>query len=185
MKKFRLLLLLVFGFFIQGYAQNRLVKGKVTDDTGKPLHGATVSIRNTNASTTTDSLGDFQITTNGQKKAALVASFVGYSTEDLIIKDGTYFSIQLKQLAQSLNDVIVVGYGEQRKRDVTGAISTVKADEIAKRPITRVEQALQGTTSGVAVQSVNGMPGTPLSVRIRKTQKILKTIQKKKTNQKP
>ena len=145
MKKFKLLLLFAFGLFIHGYTQNRLIKGKVTDENGKSLPGATVTIRNTNISTTTDSLGDFQITTNGQKKAALVVSFVGYSTEELFIKDGTYFSIQLKQLAQSLNDVVVVGYGEQRKRDVTGAISTVKADEIAKRPLVRVEQALQGT----------------------------------------
>ncbi|MDP9042278.1 MAG: SusC/RagA family TonB-linked outer membrane protein, partial [Bacteroidota bacterium] len=66
-----------------------------------------------------------------------------------------------------LNDVIVVGYGTQRKKDVTGAISVVKADEIQKRPLVRVEQALQGTTPGVAVQSANGMPGAPLSVRIR------------------
>ena len=167
MKKFRLLLLLSFGFFFQGYAQNRLIKGKVTDEYGKPLHGATVIIRNTTISTTTDSLGEFQITTNGQKKSALVVSFVGYSTEELLTKEVAYFSIHLEQLTQSLNDVVVVGYGEQRKRDVTGAISSVKADEIAKRPIVRVEQALQGTTAGVAVQSVNGMPGTPLSVRIR------------------
>jgi outer membrane receptor for ferrienterochelin and colicin len=99
-------------------------------------------------------------------------SFVGYLGTEVAVGGSSYFSIQLKSGSQSLNDVIVVGYGTQRKKDVTGAISTVNADEIAKRPLVRVEQALQGTTPGVAVQSVSGNPGAPLSVRIRGTNSI-------------
>jgi TonB-dependent SusC/RagA subfamily outer membrane receptor len=71
-----------------------------------------------------------------------------------------------------LGDVIVVGYGVQRKRDVTGAASTIKADEIAKRPLVKVEQALQGTTSGVVVQQNSGQPGQSISVRIREPNSI-------------
>ena len=99
-------------------------------------------------------------------------TFVGYLNSELAIGKGSYFEVQLKHNAQTLNDVIVVGYGTQRKRDVTGAISTVRPDENAHRPLVKVEQALQGTAPGVAVQSSNGMPGNPLSVRIRGTNSI-------------
>jgi TonB-dependent starch-binding outer membrane protein SusC len=172
MKKYQLLLLLALGLFIQGYAQNHLIKGRVMDENGKPLAGASVTIKNTNITTSTDSLGNFQISAPGQVKDPLVVSFIGYTGTELSTKGGNFFTIQLKQTSQALNDVVVVGYGEQRKRDVTGAISIVNAEEIAKRPLVRVEQALQGTTPGVAVQSVNGQPGAPLSVRIRGTNSI-------------
>ena len=167
MKKFQLLLLLAFGLVVQVYAQNRLIKGKITDDQNKPLAGATVTLKGTTVTVATDETGSFQISTGDQAKPVLVISFVGFLNEEFPVKGRTDFVIHLQQDIHALGDVVVVGYGEQRKRDVTGAISTVKADEIAKRPITRVEQALQGTTAGVAVESVNGMPGTPLSVRIR------------------
>ena len=148
MKKLPLLVLLVFGLYVHGFAQNRLLKGKVTDEQGKPLAGASINIKNTTTSALTDSAGNFQLPFTAQGKPVLVVTFVGYLSTEFAIGGGTFFNVQLKNNTQSLNDVIVVGYGEQRKRDVTGAISTVKADEIAKRPITRVEQALQGTTPG-------------------------------------
>ncbi len=172
MKKLPLLVLLVFGLSFHGFAQNRLIKGKVTDDHGKPLAGASINIKNTAASTITDSSGNFELLFSGNAKAQLVVSFVGYLNTELSIGSGNYFNVQLKNNAQTLNDVIVVGYGTQKKKDVTGAISVVKPDELGNRPIVKVEQALQGTAPGVAVQSTNGMPGTPLSVRIRGTNSI-------------
>jgi TonB-linked SusC/RagA family outer membrane protein len=172
MKKLPLLLLLVFGLCIFSFAQNRMIKGKVTDDHGKPLAGASVSIKNSSTATLSDSSGNFELPTTGKAKENLVVSFVGYLNMELTIGGGNYFEVQLKHNAQTLNDVIVVGYGTQKKRDVTGAISSVKADEFAQRPIVKVEQALQGTAPGVAVQSSNGMPGNPLSVRIRGTNSI-------------
>ncbi len=172
MKKLPLLLLLVFGLSFHGFSQNRLIKGKVTDDHGKPLAGASINIKNTATSTLTDSSGNFELPYSGNAKAQLVVTFVGFLNSELSIGTGNYFDVQLKHNAQTLNDVIVVGYGTQRKRDVTGAISSVKADEFAQRPIVKVEQALQGTAPGVAVQSSNGMPGNPLSVRIRGTNSI-------------
>src|ERR1700681_1481903 len=158
MKKLPLLVLLVFGLYVHGFAQNRLLKGKVTDEHGKPLVGASINIKNTTASTSTDSAGNFQLPLTAKGKPVLVVSFVGYLSTEYAIGGGTFFNVQLKNSSQSLNDVIVVGYGTQRKKDVTGAISTVNSDEIQKRPLVRVEQALQGTTPGVAVQSANGMP---------------------------
>jgi TonB-dependent SusC/RagA subfamily outer membrane receptor len=143
------------------------IHGRILNENGEPLAGATVVIKGTTITALTDVQGNFHINTADQVKPVLQISFVGYLTEAYPLRGSDNFTIKLRQDIRSLGDVVIVGYGEQRKRDVTGAISTVKAEEIAKRPITRVEQALQGTTPGVAVQSANGMPGTPLSVRIR------------------
>jgi len=175
MKKLPLLVLLVFGLYVHGFAQSRLIKGKVTDDHGRPLAGASINIKNTTTSALADSSGNFEIAVAGKAKEDLVVSSVGFSSLELAIGKGSYFEVQLKHSVQTLNDVIVVGYGTQRKRDVTGAISTVRPDENEHRPLVKVEQALQGTAPGVAVQSSNGMPGNPLSVRIRGTNSITGT----------
>jgi TonB-linked SusC/RagA family outer membrane protein len=167
MKKDLMMLLLAFCLVVQALAQTRPVKGKVIDVDGRPLVGATVSVKNGSASTSTDAEGNFQINVSQQGKTILVVSYVGYLGSEVAVKEGAYSSIPLEKVGAALNDVIVVGYGQQRKRDVTGAISTVNAQEIAKRPLVRVEDALQGTTPGVAVQEVNGNPGSGLSVRIR------------------
>src|ERR1700760_3313207 len=169
MKKLPLLVLLVFGLYVYGFAQSRLIKGKITDDHGKALAGASINIKNKTTSTLTDSSGNFEIPVTGKAKEDLVVSYVGFLSTELAIGKGSYFEVQLKHNAQTLNDVIVVGYGTQRKKDVTGAIATVRPDENAHRPLVKVEQARQGTAPGVAVQSSNGMPGNPLSVRIRGT----------------
>lgn len=166
MKKCLVLLLLALSF-LRGSSQDQVIKGKVTDENGKPLTGATVTIKNTKNSTTTDAEGNFQITTGGQIKPVLVISYIGYANSEVTARSGAVQPVMLQPDAKALNDVVVVGYGTQRKRDVTGATVSVKADEIAKRPLVRVEQALQGTTSGVVVQSNSGQPGKGLSVRIR------------------
>ena len=143
------------------------VIGRVVNENGDALAGATVIVRGTTISAITDESGNFQINTGEQLNPVLLVSFVGYSQEQYPVKGRSSLLIRLQQDIRALGDVVIVGYGEQRKKDVTGSISTVKAEEIAKRPLVRVEQALQGTTPGVAVQSANGMPGAPLSVRIR------------------
>ncbi len=143
------------------------VHGRILNEDGQPLAGATVALKGTTVATVTDESGSFHINTGDETRPVLQISFIGYLPEEYLLKGRNNFTIKLRQDVRALGEIVIVGYGEQRKRDVTGAISTVKADEIAKRPLTRVEQALQGTTAGVAVQSVNGMPGTPLSVRIR------------------
>ncbi len=143
------------------------VHGKILNENGEPMAGATVTVKGTTITAVTDEQGIFHINTGELVKPVILVSFVGYEVEEYPLRGRDNFTVQLRRDLRSLSDVVVVGYGEQRKRDVTGAISTVKSEEIAKRPITRVEQALQGPTAGVAVQSANGMPGTPLSVRIR------------------
>lgn len=165
----RLLLLMLLGLCITGaYAQQKPIRGKVMDENNKPLAGATVTIKNTHVSTTTDADGNFEIAGGGQAKPVLVVSSVGYGDEQLAVSAGGLYQVQMHSEARSLSDVVVVGYGSQRKRDVTGSISSVKAEDIAKRPITQAQDALQGTTPGVVVTQNSGQPGaSPFSVSIR------------------
>jgi TonB-dependent starch-binding outer membrane protein SusC len=171
MKKCLLLLLLALSM-LRSHAQDKTIRGKVTDESGKPLAGATVTIRGTNLTAATDNDGNFQINTGNVLKPVFTVSYVGMENQDYAFKGTSGFTVQLHQDIRALGDVIVIGYGVQRKRDVTGATSEVKAADIVKKPVVRVEEALQGTVPGVTVQSVNGMPGQGLAVRIRGTASI-------------
>ncbi|HMH21077.1 MAG TPA: TonB-dependent receptor [Puia sp.] len=166
MKKTLMLLLLAFGL-IGANAQGQVVKGKITDDNNKPLAGATVTLKGTTVTTSTDESGNFQISAGTQTNPVLVVSYIGYLNREYPVRGTANFTVRLQEDPRTLGDVIVVGYGTVRKRDITGASSSVKADEIAKRPLTRIEQALQGTVSGVSVVSPNGQPGQGLRVKIR------------------
>ena len=147
------------------------INGKVTDEKGDVLPGVSIVVKGTQRGTTTDTRGLFRLDV-ADKTTPLVFSFVGYDTQEVQPGDLTTLTIILKASERGLQEVVVVGYGEQRKSDVTGATSTVTAKEIAKRPLVRVEQALQGTTSGVVVASSSGQPGRGLNVRIRGSNSI-------------
>src|ERR1700753_1055569 len=125
MKKM-LLLLITVACLIRSSAQNRDVIGTVTDETGKPLAGATVTIKGTNITATTDDKGNFHLNTGNTLKPVLTISFVGYDNYEYSYKGSGNATIALHQDARTLGDVIVIGYGVQRKRDVTGATAEVK-----------------------------------------------------------
>ena len=166
MKKVLLLLLVVIGL-LRANAQEQLVKGKITDENDKPLSGATVTLKGTTITAIADVSGNFQINTGTQVSPVLVVSFVGYLNGEYAVRGRSELTIRLQQDVRTLGDIVVIGYGVQKKSDLTGSSSSVKAAEIAKRPLVRLEQALQGTTSGVAVTSPNGQPGQGLRVKIR------------------
>ena len=149
-------------------AQNRTVTGTVfSKSTGQPLPGATVLIKGTRSAATTDNSGNFSINVTGQQ-GKLSISYVGMASQDVVIPSSGNLSVQLEQTAASrLDEVVVVGYGTQRKSVVTGAISSVKAADLENQPVVRVEQALQGRTSGLTISSVSGQPGSSSTVRLR------------------
>jgi TonB-dependent starch-binding outer membrane protein SusC len=152
-------------FSVYGQAQDLTIKGKVVDENGLPIPGASILIKGTTKATSSDLDGNYQFKadTNG----TLVFSFVGYGTAQEAIKGRTTIDVKLNPESQSLKEVVVIGYGSQKKREVTGAVSVVdsKALDILK-PI-RIEQALQGTVSGVNVTTTSGSPGAKLDIRIR------------------
>jgi TonB-linked SusC/RagA family outer membrane protein len=157
--------ILVFPFAVS--AQDITVTGTVTDQAdGKPIPGVTVKLQGTTRGTVTDGSGKFSILTPGTG-ARLQVSQIGMVTQTISITSPGPLNIQLSSDAQALGEVVVVGYGTQKKSVVTGAISSVKAADLESMPINRVEQALQGRTSGVNVSSSNGQPGSASTIRIR------------------
>lgn len=150
------------------FAQTRTVTGTVTSKvTGQSLSGATVTVKGTNTATTTDNAGNFRLNVPSNAKF-LTISFIGMTTREVGIPTDGAVSIQLDQTAASrLDEVVVVGYGVQRKSVVTGAISSVHASDLENQPVVRVEQALQGRTSGLTISSASGQPGAASTVRLR------------------
>jgi TonB-linked SusC/RagA family outer membrane protein len=152
------------GFLSDAYAQQTIsVTGKVTDASGMEIIGASVLEKGTVNGAITDTNGEFSLRVASGK--ILQISYVGYVTKEA--PAAARMDVILDEDTQALGEVVVVGYGVQRKSDVTGAVSSIKADEAIKRPITRFEQVLQGTTPGVQVVSNSGQPGKGLNVKIR------------------
>jgi TonB-linked SusC/RagA family outer membrane protein len=162
-------LAIVAGLPAGAQTTGRQVTGTVTGTTDSgPLPGVTVLLKGTTNGATTDGQGRFSLAVPAGTEAVLVFSSVGY--EPLEVRAGSRTSIEvvrLKESATDLNDVVVVGYGTQRKRDITGAVGSITAAQVAETPIARTEQILQGRVSGVQVTQSNSAPGGGLTVRIR------------------
>ena len=167
-KVFIRVLLLMIGVFAlcNSYAQTKTITGSVSDDRGQPLTGATVTVKDTKIAVTTDASGKFTILVPPTRRT-LVISFVGMNDRELAIGTKTSFAISMKQTTASLSDVVVIGYGTQKRGDVNGAVSSISAKEIADIPQPSVDQMLQGRVSGVTVTQNSGAPGAAVSVRVR------------------
>ena len=144
----------------------KVISGKVTDEQGTSLPGATVLFKGTNAGTTTDSEGRYKLNVPGNAEV-LVVSFVGYITQEITIGTASTIDVALVEDILTLSEVVVVGYGTQKKSDITGAISSVKGDELTQLSIQRVDQALQGRAAGVLVLNTAGAPGANTTIRVR------------------
>ncbi|ANE50729.1 SusC/RagA family TonB-linked outer membrane protein [Flavisolibacter tropicus] len=161
-------ILLLQGALIPVWAQSLTVKGKViSKNNNEPLPGATVTIKGSNTATITDENGDFTINIP-QRGSMLVISYAGMESQEVSAGDGAV-AVSLAGITGSLNEVVVVGYGQQRKANVTGSISSIKADQLQTVSNTRLDQALQGRTAGVVVRPTSGQPGAPVNIRIRGT----------------
>ncbi|NIG57430.1 TonB-dependent receptor [Chitinophaga sp. Cy-1792] len=141
------------------------VTGRILDEKGEPILGATVRVQGTNIGAATDVTGKFSLKVPGPK-SQLAFSFIGY-TQQILQASTSPMTVKLALSATSLTETVVVGYGVQKKSVVTGSISSIKSAEFENAPVTRVEQVLQGRTSGVTVVSASGQPGSAAAVRIR------------------
>jgi TonB-dependent starch-binding outer membrane protein SusC len=165
---FRLILIIVFSS-IAGFAvsQPHSVSGIVKDfETGEGIIGVTIVEQGTTTGTTTDFEGAFKITVSNPG-ATLEISFVGYKTVNVPVNNQTFIEVILAVDMMELDEVVVIGYGVQKKRVTTGAIASVSAEEISATPILRVDQAMQGRTAGVQVTNLSGQPGEAPTVRVR------------------
>lgn len=149
------------------WAQSIEVTGRVTSQaTGEPLSGATVLIKGTTTATSTDDNGYFKINTPGPN-SFIVISFIGMRSQEIAVPSNGTVNVQLTSSTDNLQEVVVVGYGTQKKSNVTGAISSVKASDLKDIPNGRIEQALQGRVAGVTIMQNSGQPGSPSTIRVR------------------
>jgi TonB-linked SusC/RagA family outer membrane protein len=147
-------------------AQTYEIQGTVTDPNGMPLPGVSIVVQNTTKGTTTDFDGNYAISNVAQGET-LVFSFMGFTTQQIAISSSQTLDIVLAEDTQSLEEVVVVGYGTQSKKEITGAVAVVGSETIEKLNPVRVESALQGQVAGVSVTSQSGSPGSASSIRIR------------------
>ena len=155
---------LLAGYFAT-YGQSQLVRGKVTDATGQGLPGVNVVLKGTTFGTTTDGDGAFSI--EAQASDILVVSFIGFKTQEITIGSQTAIDIQLEEDAAILDEVVVVGYGEMRRADLTSAQTSISSEQLQKTLNTTLEQAIQGRAAGVYITQNTGAPGGGISVNIR------------------
>ncbi len=166
---FRLSFFLLGCLLSSGLAAQILVRGTVSDAaSGQPLIGATVIERGTSNGTVTDIDGRFELEVSSDT-AVLAISYVGYEPVEVALRGRTDVDVVMQEESTLLQQVVVVGYGTQRKSDLTGAVGTVKSEELARLPVANVEQALQGKVAGVYVAPSSGEPGAGAVIRIRGT----------------
>lgn len=142
------------------------VSGTVTDATGEALIGVTVRLKNTANGTVTDLDGSYAFNVPGLMDT-LVFSYTGFATREIPVNNRTIIDVQLETDAETLDEIVVVGYGTVRKSDLTGAVSSIKAEELTAYPASGAVQALQGRAAGVQITANNGAPGAGFRVRVR------------------
>ena len=145
--------------------QQKKISGKVIDANGDPVIGANVVEKGTTNGTITDMSGNFVLSVN--PNAVLSVSYIGYVSKDIQVKDRSSFTISLEEDSELLDEVVVVGYGTMKKKDLTGAVGTLKGESLSARKTTQLSTALQGATSGVLVTRDNSAPGATASIKIR------------------
>lgn len=169
-KKLFVLILMCF-CFTEAWTQDKTIKGKVTDDKGLPLTGVSVAVKGVDKGTVTDSEGSFTLDVPVSVKT-LIFSFVNYTVQEVNINGKTFVQVKLITEEKSLSEVVVVGYGTQRKKELTGSVSQIKAGDLANRPLQGPDQALRGQVAGVTVTQSSGTPGSSMNVNIRGTGSI-------------
>ncbi len=161
-----MLFLLVLCVGLPARAQNITVSGVVEDGTGEPMIGATVMVDGTKEAVATDIDGNFTLK-NVSPKATLKVSYIGYKTETVRVDGRTHINVVLKEDTETLDEVVVVGYGTVKKKDLTGSVSTVKGDDLVKVPTTSVAQAMTGRLAGVQITTTDGSPDAEMVIRVR------------------
>jgi TonB-linked SusC/RagA family outer membrane protein len=165
LRKMMIIAVCVFCSTFSLYAQKN-ISGTVTDVNDEPVSGVSVAVKGTSTGTVTDMQGTYRL--NVPENAVLVFSYMGYVTQEVTVTDQTTIPVTLQSDSQNLEEVVVVGYGTQKKVNLTGAVNTVKAERITNKPVTSLVSALTGEASGVTITQRTGQPGASQGdIRIR------------------
>lgn len=165
-KRIGIITLFIFGFILVSFAQQVKVSGTVVDGTGEPLPGVNVIVKGSTIGLITDFNGKYSIEVN--RGATLLFSFIGFVSQDIEVDGKTNINVTLKEDVMQLEEVVAVGYGVQKKVNLTGSVSVISEKELDARPITNLTQAFAGTAAGVSVTQTDGQPGRDgATIRIR------------------
>ncbi|HEU0112853.1 MAG TPA: TonB-dependent receptor [Flavisolibacter sp.] len=166
----RRLMFIMLGMLVitsQLLAQTRTISGKITDDKGNPLPNATVTVKGTNTGTVTGADGGYSLSVPANAQA-LIVSFVGMGDKEISLTASNTYDVTLSATSKNdLQEIVVVGYGTQKRADLTGSVATVKASEIENRPFSSVDKALQGQVAGLQSVAASGQPGASQAILIR------------------
>lgn len=163
--------LIVFTFmYATGYAQEKTVAGTVTDLSNMPLPGVNIIVKGTKKGVSSDFDGNYSISVGVGE--TLVFSYVGFKTVEQVIGSSNTYNMSMDADSAELDEVVIVGYGTQKRTLTTGAVSSIKTENFVERPISRVDQGLIGQIAGVRVKQTSGLPGEPFSINIRGTGSI-------------
>ncbi|WP_298300839.1 TonB-dependent receptor, partial [Hydrotalea sp.] len=149
-----------------------IISGVVTNEKGEPLQGATITEKGTKNISVTDAKGNFKLKVTNEN-AVIIISYTGYKTEEVVSDKEGKITVALTPINKALDEVVVIGYGSIKKKDLTGSVAQVKTKELNAFPTGNILQALSGRATGVQVLQNDGTPGAPLSIRIRGTNSIL------------
>ncbi len=166
MRKLSTFLFLLMAFAQMALAQQVKVGGTVTDGQGKALAGVSVTLKGKSNGVVTDANGTYSISAS-TSKGTLVFSYLGYANQELAFNGASTLNVSLKTSESSMDEVVVVGYGTQKKKDLTGSIANISSKQIQNLSLTSPEQALQGRVAGVNVTSSSGTPGSAVNINIR------------------
>ena len=166
MRKFTCLLIVFLSGFFGAYAQSFSVSGNITDENKMPLLGVNVIVKNESRGTTTDFDGNYTVQ-DISAGDVLQFSYLGFQTQEITVNDQRTINVTLQEDSEALNEVVVIGYGTQSRKEITGAVSVVGSETIEDLNPARVEQALQGRVAGVNITSTSGSPGSGSTINIR------------------
>jgi len=165
-----ILFLLLFLFSISAFGQTITVRGSVQDGSSAPLPGVNIKVQGSATGTSTDIDGKYSIQVPSNAK--LTFSFIGFNTQVIAVNGKTTLNITLVEDTKALSEVVVVGYGTQRKEAITGSVASVNGNALREVPASNISQALQGRVAGVDMEQTSTKPGTTMQIRIRGTRSI-------------
>ena len=166
MRNFFCVIFLFFAHNATAQKQAEII-GKVVDNEGLEVTGATILVKNTTVGTVADLDGNYKITVPDDQKSILVFTFIGMNPKEVRVNGQKVINVKLEQNTVMLDEVVAVGYGTMRRRDITGSVASVDASELAKVPVSSVSQALSGRISGVNVTASEGSLDAQVSIRVR------------------
>lgn len=163
-----ILSMLLISVTLSAQTAHREISGKVTDESGEPISGLTVSLKNVNVATMTNDAGLYTINVpNVTSRAVLVFAYVGMKPQEVALGESNVVNVVLQSEAMDLEEVVAIGYGTARKKDLTGSVAIVNGEDLAKRNDMILSQSLQGAAPGVSVTRSSGLPGATATIRVR------------------